>query len=159
MRYQPEKLENVSMGVWQELSSVGMTQSDSLCQTLGKLACACSSSWTQSSLFWHPTETQATLYPTQKQAHNEDPFYTLDPLYTFFLYFKRVTEPLCQGQQPGRQWPEVSDFVSRFCTLSESENTRTCENCTRKILGPLPSARLPAAYLVKGVSWTQILLC
>ena len=30
-----------------------------------------------------------------------------------------------------RQWPEVSDFVARFCTLRESENTRTCENCTR----------------------------
>ena len=30
-----------------------------------------------------------------------------------------------------RQWPEVSDFVARFCTLSESENTRTCENCTQ----------------------------
>ena len=29
-----------------------------------------------------------------------------------------------------RQWPEVSDFVACFCTLRESENTRTCENCT-----------------------------
>ena len=36
------------------------------------------------------------------------------------------------GMQPGesRQWPEVSDFVARFCTLHESENTRTFENCT-----------------------------
>ena len=25
-----------------------------------------------------------------------------------------------------RQWPEVSDFVARFCTLRDSENTRTC---------------------------------
>ena len=32
---------------------------------------------------------------------------------------------------PLRQWPEVSDFVARFCTLRESENTRTCENRTR----------------------------
>ena len=43
-----------------------------------------------------------------------------------------------------RQWPEVSDFVARFCTLRESENTRTCENFTRFVtrityLGPLPS--------------------
>ena len=30
-----------------------------------------------------------------------------------------------------RQWPEVSDFVARFCTLCESENTRPCENRTR----------------------------
>ena len=30
-----------------------------------------------------------------------------------------------------RQLPEVSDFVARFCTLRESENTRTCENCTQ----------------------------
>ena len=30
-----------------------------------------------------------------------------------------------------RQWPEVSDFVARFCTLRKSENTRTCKNCTR----------------------------
>ena len=30
-----------------------------------------------------------------------------------------------------RQWPEVSDFVARFCTWRESEKTRTCENCTR----------------------------
>ena len=30
-----------------------------------------------------------------------------------------------------RQWPEVSDFVARFCTFSESENTRTCTNRTR----------------------------
>ena len=30
-----------------------------------------------------------------------------------------------------RQWPEVSDFVERFCTLRKSENTRTCEHCTR----------------------------
>ena len=49
-----------------------------------------------------------------------------------------------------RQWPEVSDFVARFCTLRESENTRTCENRTlfsRNVqksvtqiiyLGPLP---------------------
>ena len=29
-----------------------------------------------------------------------------------------------------RQWPEVSDFVACFCTLHESENTRTCENRT-----------------------------
>ena len=29
-----------------------------------------------------------------------------------------------------RQWPEVSDFVARFCTFSESENTRTCTNST-----------------------------
>ena len=28
----------------------------------------------------------------------------------------------------GRQWPEVSGFVARFCTLRESENTRPCEN-------------------------------
>ena len=27
-----------------------------------------------------------------------------------------------------RQWPEVSDFVARFCTLCESNNTRSCEN-------------------------------
>ena len=25
-----------------------------------------------------------------------------------------------------RQWPEVSDFISRFCTLCKSENTLTC---------------------------------
>ena len=30
-----------------------------------------------------------------------------------------------------RQWPEVSDFVARFCTLHESENTLPYENCTR----------------------------
>ena len=30
-----------------------------------------------------------------------------------------------------RQWPEVLDIVARFCTLRESENTRTFENCTR----------------------------
>ena len=30
-----------------------------------------------------------------------------------------------------RQWPEVSDSVARFCTLQESENTRTCEKNTR----------------------------
>ena len=29
-----------------------------------------------------------------------------------------------------RQWPVVSDFVTRFGTLRESENSRTCENCT-----------------------------
>ena len=32
---------------------------------------------------------------------------------------------------PSRQWPEVSDFVARFCTLRESNNTRPCENRTR----------------------------
>ena len=26
-----------------------------------------------------------------------------------------------------RQWPEISDFVARFCTLRESKHTRTCE--------------------------------
>ena len=31
-----------------------------------------------------------------------------------------------------RQWPEVSDFVARFCTLHESNNTRTCDNLTQK---------------------------
>ena len=33
----------------------------------------------------------------------------------------------------GRQWPEVSDFVARFCTfkLRESENTRPCEKRVR----------------------------
>ena len=84
---------------------------------------------------------------------------TKDAWPLFFLELSKIFEN--EGPLPaaGRQWPEVSDFVARFCTLSESENTRTCENCTRKILGPLPSARLPAAYLVKGVSWTQILLC
>ena len=30
-----------------------------------------------------------------------------------------------------RQWPQVSDFIARFCTLRESENAQTCENCTR----------------------------
>ena len=34
-----------------------------------------------------------------------------------------------------RQWPEVSDFV----TLSESENTLTCENCTRNACNSLMS--------------------
>ena len=29
-----------------------------------------------------------------------------------------------------RQWPKVSDFVARFCTLCESKKTRTCENHT-----------------------------
>ena len=34
---------------------------------------------------------------------------------------------LCKFQAvTGRQWPEVSDFVARFCTLHESENTWTC---------------------------------
>ena len=41
-----------------------------------------------------------------------------------------------------KQWPEESDFVARFCTLRESENTWTCEKCTRvtqiMYLGPLP---------------------
>ena len=27
-----------------------------------------------------------------------------------------------------RQWPEVSDFVARFCTLRNSKNLRPCEN-------------------------------
>ena len=27
-----------------------------------------------------------------------------------------------------RQWPEVSDFVRRFCTLCESKNIQPCEN-------------------------------
>ena len=30
-----------------------------------------------------------------------------------------------------RQWPKVSDFVARFCTLLQSKNIRTCENRTR----------------------------
>ena len=30
-----------------------------------------------------------------------------------------------------RQWPEVSDFVARFCTVRESKNTLTCENRVR----------------------------
>ena len=47
-----------------------------------------------------------------------------------------------------RQWPEVSDFVARFCTLRESKNLRLCENRVRATcknvtqiiyLGPLPS--------------------
>ena len=32
-----------------------------------------------------------------------------------------------------RLWPEVLDFVSRFCTLSESEYTRACKNCTQNV--------------------------
>ena len=32
-----------------------------------------------------------------------------------------------------RQWPEVSDFVAHFCTLRESENTRTFENCRARL--------------------------
>ena len=31
----------------------------------------------------------------------------------------------------GRQWPEVSDFVARFGTSRESENTRTCDRAKR----------------------------
>ena len=31
----------------------------------------------------------------------------------------------------GRQWPEVLDFVARFCTSRESENTRTCDRAKR----------------------------
>ena len=30
-----------------------------------------------------------------------------------------------------RQWPKVSDFVARFCTLCKSNNTRPCENRAR----------------------------
>ena len=30
-----------------------------------------------------------------------------------------------------RQWPKVSDFVARFCTLRESKNLRPCENRVR----------------------------
>ena len=33
------------------------------------------------------------------------------------------------GLEKTRQWPEVT----LFCTLCESENTRTCENCTRNV--------------------------
>ena len=36
-----------------------------------------------------------------------------------------------EGKVHTRQWPEVSDFVARFCTLLESNNTRPCENRTR----------------------------
>ena len=31
----------------------------------------------------------------------------------------------------GPHWPEASDFVARFCTLRESNNTRPCENRVR----------------------------
>ena len=44
---------------------------------------------------------------------------------------KRASERASERGIVTRQWPEVSDFVARFCTLRESENTRTCENCTR----------------------------
>ena len=58
------------------------------------------------------------------------------------------------GMMASRQWPEVSDIVARFCTLRESENTRTCENRTlfsRNVqksvtqiiyLGPLPNGKV-----------------
>ena len=45
-----------------------------------------------------------------------------------------LSTPLAASFWPGpeeagrRQWPEVSDFVARFCTLCKSENTRRCEN-------------------------------
>ena len=38
---------------------------------------------------------------------------------------------LSPSPPPPTQWPEVSDFVARFCTLRESENTQTCENRTQ----------------------------
>ena len=66
--------------------------------------------------------------------------------------------------QPVRQWPEVSDFVARFCTLRESENTRTCENCTQNVqksvtriiyLGPLPTARCYAAESYSPGPWPK----
>ena len=76
---------------------------------------------------------------------------------------KHLTPPQNTGSQEpisDRQWPEVSDFVARFCTLQESENTRTCmsvcfltlhvcvlsdscnvQKCAAQIiyLGPLPN--------------------
>ena len=47
----------------------------------------------------------------------------------FHQYVSMVEIPF--AYMPPRQWPEVSDFVTRFCKLHESENTRPCENRTR----------------------------
>ena len=59
------------------------------------------------------------------------------------------------GQQGPRQWPEVSDFVARFCTLRESKITRTSENRTRAILvrvGTIPNK------ISVGLQWSLSLL-
>ena len=45
--------------------------------------------------------------------------------------------------------PRYMIRVTLFCTLRESENTRTCENCTRNMyLGPLPNAHLVVSNLL-----------
>ena len=46
-----------------------------------------------------------------------------------------------------RQWREVSDFVARFCKLRKSENTRTCENCTRNFVCFLTRATCKKVWL------------
>ena len=52
------------------------------------------------------------------------------PFFVFFFGQNELSMDIWKLQVI-RQWPEVSDFVTRFCTLRESENTRPCKNRTR----------------------------
>ena len=51
-----------------------------------------------------------------------------------------------RGSVSSRQWPEVPDFVARFCTLRESNNTRPCENRTRNAY----DSRMAVCYLTRA---------
>ena len=60
-----------------------------------------------------------------------------------------------QGSEGTRQWPEVSDFVARFCTLRKSENTRTCENCTHFCTHFACNSRMSVCFLTCA-TWKKV---